>query len=89
VVRRRQLVAGGAPGRAFLTYVALYAVGRSAIEAFRGDVARGVYLDGWVSTSQLIALVLFTGAAGGLVWLRHRHPAEADDVAISVNDGGA
>ncbi len=67
-VRRRQTV----PGQAFLTYVALYAVGRSIVEVFRGDVARGVYLGGWLSTSQVIAAVLLTASVGALLWRRRR-----------------
>lgn len=46
-------------GQAFLTYLMLYAAGRSIIEEFRGDEARGFVFDGFLSHSQLIALVLF------------------------------
>jgi phosphatidylglycerol:prolipoprotein diacylglycerol transferase len=44
-------------GTVFWTYVLLYSLGRGLIEFVRGDVHRGVYFGGIVSTSQLIALV--------------------------------
>ena len=46
-------------GQIFLLYLMLYAFGRSIIEEFRGDEARGFVFDGFLSHSQLIALVLF------------------------------
>jgi phosphatidylglycerol:prolipoprotein diacylglycerol transferase len=46
-------------GELFLVYLMLYAVGRSIIEEFRGDEERGFVFDGFLSHSQLIALVLF------------------------------
>ena len=46
-------------GELFLVYLMLYAIGRSIIEEFRGDEERGFVFDGFLSHSQLIALVLF------------------------------
>lgn len=46
-------------GQVFLLYLMLYACGRSIIEEFRGDEARGFVFDGFLSHSQLIALILF------------------------------
>lgn len=43
-------------GQLFLLYMMLYAVGRSAMEIFRGDVARGFIIDGYLSHSQAIAI---------------------------------
>lgn len=51
LLRRR-----GAPGQAFWVYVLLYAVLRFLVEMVRGDVARGVFFGGALSTSQLIAV---------------------------------
>ena len=45
------------PGRTFWLFVLLYSVSRFVIEFYRGD-DRGMPLD-WLSTSQLISLVLF------------------------------
>ena len=51
-------------GQIFLTWMILYGVTRSTIEIFRGD-PRGVYFDGLVSTSQIIAVFVVTLA----IWL--------------------
>lgn len=50
-------------GQLFLLYLILYATGRSVLEIFRGDAARGFIIDGYLSHSQFIALlvVLVTG----------------------------
>lgn len=45
-------------GQLFLLYLILYAVGRSVLEIFRGDVARGFIIDGYLSHSQGIALMV-------------------------------
>ena len=48
-------------GQLFLLYLILYSTGRSIIEEFRGDEARGFLFDGWYSNSQFIStlIVLF------------------------------
>ncbi len=46
-------------GQLFLMYLILYAVGRFALEYVRGDLARGLLLDGLISHSQLIAVLIF------------------------------
>lgn len=51
--RRR---AGRPDGQVFWIYVGLYSVSRGIIELWRGDVQRGLYLGGHVSTSQLFAV---------------------------------
>ncbi len=43
-------------GQVFWVYVLLYAILRFVVEVFRGDSARGVFLGGSISTSQLIAI---------------------------------
>jgi phosphatidylglycerol:prolipoprotein diacylglycerol transferase len=45
-------------GQLFLSYIVLYAVGRSVLEIYRGDSARGFIIDNYVSHSQLIAGIL-------------------------------
>jgi phosphatidylglycerol:prolipoprotein diacylglycerol transferase len=53
------------PGKATGLFLVLYAVGRSIIEIWRGDdSARGMVIEGYVSTSQLISIpILFIGVA--------------------------
>ena len=50
-------------GQVALSYVVLYAVARFVIEFFRGDVVRGSILDGALSTSQFIAILMVLGVA--------------------------
>lgn len=45
-------------GQLFLLYLMLYAIGRSVLEIFRGDSARGFIIKGYVSNSQFVALVI-------------------------------
>jgi phosphatidylglycerol:prolipoprotein diacylglycerol transferase len=61
-------------GQVALAYVVLYGVARFVIEFCRGDVARGSILDGALSTSQFIAIVMVLGAAlvGPYAYKRHR-----------------
>ncbi|MEM9191388.1 MAG: prolipoprotein diacylglyceryl transferase family protein [Myxococcota bacterium] len=55
-------------GQRLFLYMALYGALRFVVELFRGDSVRGLYLDGALSTSQLIALwVLAAGTAGLLL----------------------
>ena len=48
-------------GQLFLSYLILYAIGRSILEIFRGDSARGFVIDNYVSHSQFIALIILLG----------------------------
>ena len=43
-------------GQLFWLYIAFYAVLRFTLEFFRGDLVRGVYFGGLISTSQIIAI---------------------------------
>ena len=45
-------------GQLFLLYLILYSFGRSVIEEFRGDQARGFLFDGWYSNSQFISTLI-------------------------------
>jgi len=51
-------------GELFLAFIMLYALVRSFVEIFRND-PRGVYLDGLISTSQIISLLVVIPA----LWL--------------------
>ncbi|HYC86116.1 MAG TPA: prolipoprotein diacylglyceryl transferase family protein, partial [Chryseosolibacter sp.] len=55
-------------GQLFLTYLIGYAIGRFAIEFFRGDEGRGFVFDGLMSHSQLTALAILVVA--GYFYLR-------------------
>lgn len=45
-------------GQLFFIYIILYATGRSIIEIFRGDEARGYVIEGVISHSQFISIVV-------------------------------
>lgn len=45
-------------GQLFMLYIILYGVGRSITEVFRGDIRRGFIIEGILSHSQLISLVM-------------------------------
>jgi phosphatidylglycerol:prolipoprotein diacylglycerol transferase len=49
-------------GQILLLYLITYAILRGAIELLRGDRERGFVLQGWLSTSQLISLILLVAA---------------------------
>lgn len=49
-------------GQVGLTYFMLYPIIRSIIEVFRGDSIRGFVIDGILSTSQFISILVFAGA---------------------------
>ncbi|MBS1489836.1 MAG: prolipoprotein diacylglyceryl transferase [Bacteroidetes bacterium] len=49
-------------GQAFLSYLILYAATRGVIEIFRGDIQRGFVINGILSISQFISLVLIIGS---------------------------
>ena len=50
----------------------LYPIGRSIIEIYRGDVARGFVIEGWLSTSQFISIFVFLFGAAWYVQLWQR-----------------
>lgn len=57
-------------GQLFPVYLMIYAIGRSIIEEFRGDEARGFVFDGWLSHSQLISFFIFSGALAFYIYLK-------------------
>lgn len=46
------------PGQIFLVYLVLYSISRSVLEVFRGDSVRGFVVPHYLSTSQLISIML-------------------------------
>ncbi len=69
----------GAPGsgrRAF-AYCVIYGLLRFGVESLRGDGMRGVFLGGWISTSQLISLGVISLGIAGLVRTRASRGANA------------
>ncbi|WP_421874223.1 prolipoprotein diacylglyceryl transferase [Marinoscillum sp.] len=59
-------------GQLFFIYIIMYSVGRSIIEIFRGDVRRGFIIDGILSHSQAISLVIIAGTIITMVWLKRK-----------------
>ena len=55
-------------GQLFLVYLMMYGVGRSIVEIYRGDEARGFLFDGAASHSQFIAVCIIVICA--VVWRR-------------------
>jgi phosphatidylglycerol:prolipoprotein diacylglycerol transferase len=49
-------------GQLFMLYLMLYAIARSILEIFRGDLARGFLIDNVLSNSQFISLLIFSTA---------------------------
>lgn len=58
-------------GQLAMCYLMIYSVGRFTIEFFRGDAYRGVY--GYLSTSQILGLLLFLAGLTGFLILRKRN----------------
>lgn len=50
----------------------IYSVARPLVEFFRGDDYRGVYMKGWLSTSQIISLGIFVTVLVAMRWYRPR-----------------
>jgi phosphatidylglycerol:prolipoprotein diacylglycerol transferase len=73
LLARRKPYAGRLAG----AFLVLYAIGHAVIEIWRGDdQARGMLINGLVSTSQFLSVpVLFAGVA---IWLLRRDPAAAN-----------
>lgn len=63
VLRARQRFSG----QTVLAFLVLYGIGRSVVELFRADASRGMWLGGWLSTSQIIGLV--AAAIAVVLWL--------------------
>jgi phosphatidylglycerol:prolipoprotein diacylglycerol transferase len=63
-------------GQILLIFLGVYAFNRFLIEYLRGDVDRGVYLDGLLSTSQITGIIIIVIIA--LIWkpLKKRFPVK-------------
>ncbi|MDA8098586.1 MAG: prolipoprotein diacylglyceryl transferase [Nitrospiraceae bacterium] len=72
-------------GQVFWTYPALYAVLRFTVEFFRGDAVRGVWFGGLVSTSQIIAVVMFCASLIMLRYLGSRQQPTAAKAQPATN----
>lgn len=59
-------------GQVLLTYFILYPILRSTLELFRGDAERGYVIDGVLSTSQFISLVVAAAAILTIFVMRRR-----------------
>lgn len=59
-------------GQMVLTYFMLYAILRTTLEFFRGDTERGYVIDGVLSTSQFISIVVAVVAFATILFLRKR-----------------
>lgn len=65
-------------GRRVMVYLLAYGLLRVAVELTRGDAVRGVFLDGRISTSQIIGGVVAACALAGLVVTREPRPATSE-----------
>ena len=62
-------------GQLFFIYIMLYALGRSVIEIFRGDLRRGFIIEDVLSHSQFISLLLIAIVGFFYVWQMKRAKA--------------
>lgn len=61
------------PGQVALSYFGLYAVARFGLEFYRGDLARGFFFGGLLSTSQVIAIAMLLAVAAIWPYLVKKH----------------
>lgn len=67
-------------GQLFLLYLTLYSIGRSIIEEFRGDEARGFLFDGWYSNSQFISTLIITFALSFYWYLSNKSKGDSKNI---------
>ncbi len=63
-------------GQVSLLYLMLYPIIRSIIEVYRGDSIRGYVIEGWLTTSQFISLLIFLASIGAYFVLINRKPKD-------------
>jgi phosphatidylglycerol:prolipoprotein diacylglycerol transferase len=68
-------------GQVLLSYAMLYSVLRSTLEIFRGDTERGFVIDGWLSTSQFISVLVVTASLVTMWWLRSQARKAVSSIA--------
>lgn len=61
-------------GQVTFTYLMAYPIIRSIVEIYRGDVIRGFVIDGVISTSQFISILVFLAASAGLYFRLKKAP---------------
>jgi phosphatidylglycerol:prolipoprotein diacylglycerol transferase len=71
-------------GQVVLVYVGLYSLLRFALEFWRGDTERGLWLGNTLSTSQLVAIALVIGVALLYPVTRRRNPAGSAPAAATA-----
>jgi phosphatidylglycerol---prolipoprotein diacylglyceryl transferase len=71
-------------GQVGLAYYLAYPVLRFGVECFRGDDVRG-FVVGWLSTSQLVSLLMFAGAATALILRYRRAQRNVADAAVILS----
>jgi len=59
-------------GQVMLAYLILYSIDRAIVEVWRGDVVRGLFFGGWVSTSQIFSAIGLAAAVALWPYLSHR-----------------
>jgi phosphatidylglycerol:prolipoprotein diacylglycerol transferase len=64
-------------GEIVIIFFAMYAIGRGLIEFLRGDLDRGVYMGGAISTSQITGLINLTVCIILYIYLNHRAKRKA------------
>lgn len=64
-------------GQIFLSYLILYAIGRSVIEVFRGDINRGFIIEGILSNSQFISALILLVA--GYFYIRLKKSGKIEE----------
>jgi len=73
VLQRRKVFR--VPGQLLCVYLVSFGIIRFVLEFFRGDLERGVYFNGTVSTSQLISLLVVPTALAVFLFLGNREKA--------------
>jgi phosphatidylglycerol:prolipoprotein diacylglycerol transferase len=68
-------------GQIALMYASLYAILRGVLEIYRGDVARGFVIEGMLSTSQFISILVVAVSCIVFVWLMWARQRKAHEVA--------
>lgn len=68
-------------GQVMFVYLIAYSIIRSIIEIFRGDSIRGFVIDGIISTSQFISILVIIGAVVGYI-LRQRQACLAKPASV-------
>jgi phosphatidylglycerol:prolipoprotein diacylglycerol transferase len=71
-------------GQIAAAYLSLYSVLRFGLEFWRGDADRGLFLNGALSTSQIICIVTLAGGIALWLWRRGRGVQE---IPVGVEDG--